>query len=404
MSVRYKYKAVAPDGREQTGTIAADSSVSVEEFLYNQQLVPVTISEQKARPPFSLFGFLKGAQYEKLIMFTSALATMHRAGIPLLRSLSVIRIGDPSGRFNEAIDRLRTDIQAGKPMSEAMHEFPDLFSDVYVSCIAAGEESGRLDQTLEELSRMLERESELTRQLKAGLQRPLLVIFAIMGAVVVLMNLVVPRFVSFYQTFSAELPWPTRVLIGASHLATGYWPVALALTIAAVFGFRLLLQNETGRFWFDGRLLKLPLFGDLIVKGNFARFALLLRILVNSGLGIVNSVQILAGTSRNTVLAKEIRTLSEMFEAGREVDANSDELPHFPKQAMYMLAVGLESGNLDAVLGELGDYYTRQAIHTSSQLTAVIEPLLTFVMAGFVLILALAVFLPMWNLIRVFHP
>jgi len=404
MSIRFKYKAVSHDGREQAGVITADSSGSVEEFLRNQQLVPVAIKEQKTRPPFSLFGFLKGGHYEKLIMFTSALATMHRAGIPILRSLSIIRVGDKEGRFNEAIDHLRTDIQAGKPMSEAMREYPDLFSDVYVACIAAGEESGRLDQTLEQLSRMLERESELTRQLKAGLQRPLLVIFAIVGAVVVLMNLVVPRFVSFYQTFSADLPLPTRILIAASNLATNYWPVALGLTIAAAFGFRALLQNETGRLWFDGRLLKLPLFGDLIVKGNFARFSLLLRILINSGLGIVNSVQILAGTSRNTVLAAEIRSLSAMFEAGREVDANSEELPHFPKQALYMLAVGLESGNLDAVLGEIGDYYTRQVIHTSSQLTSIIEPILTFVMAGFVLVLALAVFLPMWNLIRVLHP
>lgn len=404
MPLQFKYKAVGPDGARRSGRMAADSAASVEEYLHGRQLVPIAVKPVKAGVPFSLFGFLKGSHYENLIMFTNALATMHRAGIPLLRALTVIRIGDKEGRFNQALDRVRLDLQSGRPMSEAMKEFPDLFSDVYLASLAAGEESGRLDDTLEQLADMLEREAELTRQLKAGLQRPLMVIAAIVGAVFVLMNLVVPRFAAFYGAFGASLPLPTRILIAVSNFITAWWPLLLVGTVALGLVVRALLQNETGRRWFDNRLLALPVFGDLIIKGNIARFSLMFRILLSSGLTIVNSVSILTATVRNTVLAAEVRALGDLFRRGREINVESAHLPHFPAQALHMMAVGFESGNLDAILREVGEYYTRQVVHTSRQLTAIVEPVLTLVMAGFVLLLALAVFLPMWNLIRVFHP
>ncbi len=403
MPTQYKYKAVADDGRRLTGTLLAANPTSVEDFLREQKLVPLAISAIEQKSPVSLFGFMRGSDYEKLIMFTGALATMHRAGIPLLRALTIIRVGRKDDRFNYVIDQIRTDLQSGKPMSESMARFPDIFSQVYTSCVAAGEESGHLDSTLDELGAVLEREAELTRQLKAGVRYPLMVVAAIIGAFIVMMNFVVPRFTSFYAAFGAELPLPTRIIVGISHFVTTYWPLMAALTVIAILIVRSVLSRKEGRLWFDTQLLRIPVLGELVIKGNVARFSMMFRILVRSGLTIIRSIDILAGTVKNTAIAREIESLGESFRRGREIDPGSAQFKHFPEQALHMLAVGLESGNLDAMLKEVGEHYTKQVVYSSRQLTAIIEPILTLVIGAFVLVLALAVFLPMWNLIHVFQ-
>ena len=403
MPALYEYKALARDGGHRTGRITAPEVTAVEEFLREQELLPIEISAVKEKRQVSLFGFLKGADYENLIMFTNSLATMHRAGIPLLRALTIIRVGRPQSRFNDAIDRLRAEIQAGKQLSDAMSEIPRVFSPVYVSCVAAGEESGRLENTLDELAVMLEGEMELTRQIKSGVRYPLMVVGAIVAAFFVLMNFVVPRFVSFYSAFDAELPLPTRIIMGLSHFFSTYWPVMLGLAIIAGIALKKLLAREEGRLWFDRQLLKIPVLGRLIIKGNVARFSLMFRILVTSGLPIVKSVMMLAATVKNTAIGVEIRRVGDFFKQGREIDAGSEDFEYLPAQALHMLAIGLETGNLDVMLREIADHYSKQVMYISRHLTAIIEPILTLVMGAFVLILALAIFLPMWNLIKVFQ-
>jgi MSHA biogenesis protein MshG len=403
MPTQFAYKAVDRNGRRRSGSMNANSATPVEEFLREQQLLPISISPVDPRLSTSFFGFLKGSDYDKLIMFTSALATMYRAGIPLLRALSTIRIGSSNGRFNQAIDQLIIDLQSGKPLSEAMARFPEIFSRVYISCVAAGEESGKLDAALDQLGAMLESEAELTRQLKSGIRYPLMVVTAIVAAFIVIMNFVVPRFTSFYSAFGADLPLPTKIIIGTSNFATTYWPLMLALTVAAGFGFRAMLRSRSGRKWFDRQVLRLPVLGELIIKGNVARFALMFRILVSSGLTIVKSIGILISTIKNSAIADDFELLGDSFRRGREIDIASGQYKHLPEQALHMLAVGLESGNLEAMLREIGEHYSKQVIYTSRQLTAIVEPILTVVIGVFVLILALAVFLPMWNLIKVFQ-
>jgi MSHA biogenesis protein MshG len=403
MPGQFTYRAVARDGSHQVGTITATEVSAVEEFLHAQKLLPINIKAIGEKRPITLFGFLKSDEYENLIMFTSSLATMHRAGIPLLRALNVIRIGGPKSRFNFVIDRLRTEIQSGRMLSEAMDTYPDIFSSVYVSCVAAGEESGRLEQTLDELALMLEREMELTRQIKSGIRYPLIVISAIVGAFIVLINFVVPKFAAFYSTFNAQLPLPTRIILGVSHFCTTYWPLVLLAVIGAGIGFRMLIHNEQGRLWFDTQILRIPVLGGLIIRGSVARFSLMLQIMVAAGLPLVKSVTILAATVKNTAIAAEIRLLADVFRRGREVDIASGQFHLIPRQALQMLAIGLESGNLEAMLKEVGNHYTKQVLYTSRQLTSIIEPILTLVLGAFVLILALAIFLPMWNLIKVFQ-
>ncbi len=403
MSERYKYQAVSEAGEVLEGTVTAEDSDYVQELLAEQNLRPIQIELQKRKQGLSLFGFLTGSHYENLIMFTNSLSTLHRAGVPLLRAMTLIKVESPQDRFNHALDRMRIDIQSGRSLSESMSEFDDLFSKVYVASVKAGEESGKLEEILDEISRMLETEMELTQQVKAATRYPMIVIGIIMTAFLVLMIYVVPKFVDFYGSFDAELPLPTRIMIGASDFMAAYWIPILIASIAGVIGFRRLLQTEGGRYWYDRRLLKLPAIGEIVAKGNVARFALMFRILFKAGIPLVKTIEILRTAIKNTVISREIGKLGDVFQKGRDVSDIAAELEFFPELSLNMMAVGMESGSLESMTEEIGKHYTREVMYRSRQLTSVLEPILTIVLGVFVLIMALAIFLPMWSLIKVFQ-
>jgi MSHA biogenesis protein MshG len=401
MSVRYNYKAASRTGEVYEGFISAVGPEQVEDYLREKDLLPINIRVGSERKSLSMFGFLKGGDYEDLILFTNSLATMYRAGVPLLQALSTIRIGKMTGRFNYVLDQIRLKVHGGQALSEAMADYDDVFSRVYVASVAAGEESGRLDETLDELADMLERELELTRQIKSAMRYPLIVISAIVTAMFVLMAFVVPRFVSFYSSFRAELPLPTRILIGASNFFSDYWPLLLVLAVAAAIAFNRLLQNPAGKLWFDRQILRIPILGDLVIKGTVARFSLMFRILFKSGLPLVRSLSILTATIRNHALAEELKHLEDLFRKGRDLDLLDGHFEYLPNQALYMISIGFESGNLEKMLHEIGNHYAKRVLYVSRHLTTILEPILTAVLGFFVLILALAIFLPMWNLIKV---
>jgi len=402
MPVQYKYRAVAEDGKAREGDFAAENADQVVEYLSKQGLIPISITPNDQRKSFSLWGFFNKTDYDNLILFTNSLLTMYRAGIPLLRALSIMRVGPPGSRFNKAIQEIRREVQSGKTLSQVMANIQSVFPRVYVSCVAAGEESGKLEDILEELSSMLEQEMELTRQIKSGIRYPLMVITAIIAAFLVLITYVVPKFVSFYESFGAQLPLPTRLLLSTSNFFAEYWAVMLALGVGIVFAFRKLVSTKKGKLWVDRQLLKLPVFGGLIIKGNVARFMMLFRILFKSGLPIVKSLEILGGSIKNSMIGLETEKLEELFREGKDAALSSSQFDFFPEQALQMIAVGLESGSLERTLYEVGQHYDKEVHYTSRQLTSILEPILTLVLGVFVLILALAVFLPMWNLISVF--
>jgi type II secretory pathway component PulF len=199
MPEQFKYRAITDDGEVRRGVISALDTEHVEEFLDEQHLRPIRIKRVSRRRPLSLFGFFNSAHYENLIMFTNSLATLHRAGVPLLRALSVIKVGPADSRFNRAIDQIRLSVQSGRSLSEAMAEYEDLFTKVYIASVAAGEESGKLESILNELADVLEKEMELNRQVRVATRYPMIVLGVIAIAVGVLMTFVVPSFVNFYS-------------------------------------------------------------------------------------------------------------------------------------------------------------------------------------------------------------
>ena len=403
MPSQFRYEAYAADGSIRTGAITSQSPAQVEQFLAEQALQPISIKATRRRAFATGMGFMSANEYEQLIMFTNSLSTMQKAGVPLLRALSIIRVGKATSRFNQVIDQLRTDVQTGKQLSEAMEVHPKLFSRVYVASVAAGEESGHLEETLDELSSMLETELELNRQIKQATRYPMIVIGVISLAFLIMMTYVVPRFIDFYASFDAELPLPTRMLIFLSNLMTGYWYIALGILMVAAVAFRHLLSTESGRLWFDRLLLKIPIIGVVVLKGNVARFALMFRILFRAGIPLVKTLEVLGATVKNSQISQEIKKLEELFRKGRDVNSIKGLFEFFPDLMLHMMAIGMESGSLDQMMTQLGTHFAKETMYRSRQLTSVLEPVLTLVLGVFILILALAIFLPLWSLIKVFQ-
>ncbi|MBD3402093.1 hypothetical protein GF420_04295 [candidate division GN15 bacterium] len=402
-TLQYKYEAYTARGEVRTGKLTARDEAQVEQYLADLELMPIRITPAHRKRFGPSLGFLGTSAYEQLIMFTNSLATMHRAGVPLLRALSIIRVGKPGNRINLTIDALRAAVETGRPLSKAMEEHPELFSRVYVASVAAGEESGRLEQTLDELSSMLEKEMELSREIKQATRYPIIVLTVIGLAFIVMMTFVVPRFVDFYSAFDAQLPGPTRVLIGLSNVITSYWIYVLGAAVAGGLILHRWLSSQSGRFRFDRFILKLPVVGNLIVKGNIARFALMFRILFQAGIPLVQTLEILSDTVKNTQIGAEVRRLSELFRKGRDINSVKSKFEWFPDLSLHMMDIGMESGSLERMMLQIGTHYTKETMYRSRQLTAVLEPLLTLVLGVFVLVMALAIFLPMWSLIKVFQ-
>lgn len=403
MPETFSYSARTAEGDKRSGTVQAENPERVAAILEEMRLIPIEIKPQKKDVRPVLFGFLRSRQYEDLILFTRNLSTLYKAGIPLLRALDTIKIGPANGYFNRTIERIRTDVQSGRSLSDAMGEHPELFSKIYIASIAAGEASGKLDEILDSLGYMLERDLDLNRQIKSALRYPIIVVCAIILAFAVLITFVIPRFIDFYSSMGAQLPAPTRIIIWVHHIVTTYWVAVVAILIAAALTLRKIYASPSGKLYLDTWFLSLPVFGDLIVKGNIARFSYMFHLLLKSGLPMVKSLELLSETVKNARLTEEIRVLSSSFKEGRELDGIKSRLQYFPEMGLQMIRIGLESGSIDSMLSEVALHYNKEVDYKSRHLASLVEPILTVVLGFFVLIVALAIFLPMWNLAQIFR-
>ncbi len=403
MSKTFSYTARTLDGKKRTGIIQAEDTERVAAILSEQQLIPTEIKPRKPLEKRGLFGLMISRAFEELIIFTRNLATLYRSGIPILRALSIIKIGDGNSYFNQAVKKIREGVQSGRSLSDSMADFPKLFPQIYTASIAAGEFSGKLDLVLDSLGVMLEKDLELNRQIKASLRYPIMVVSAITAAFFVLLLFVIPRFMHFYSMMGADLPLPTRFIIWLNHFVTGYAVFIIAGIVALIFLLRKIYLTRAGRAFFDMRFLRMPVFGDLIIKGSIARLSYMFQILIKSGLPIVRSLEMLADVIKNSVLSNEIRYLSEIFREGKESYILSSKMVYFPEMALQMIMVGLESGALESMLTEIANHYSKEVDYKSRQLASLLEPFLTVALGAFVLIIALAIFMPMWNLIQLFR-
>ncbi len=338
-----------------------------------------------------------------LVASTRQLATLFKAGIPIVQGIQVMAQQTEHRDMKRVLGLMHKDLLGGNPLSIALSRFPNVFPEIYFNSVAAAETGGVLDQVLLRLAAMLEREQEIARNVTSALRYPIMVLFTLVSAVIALMVLVVPQFAELYGRYDAALPLPTRVLLGMSHLVRHYWWACLLAVGAAVGWARAFLRTRKGRYLWDRTKLKLPIFGSLFLKMAMARFSSLLALLYANGVPILKALEAVSRAVGNAAVGREIGTVANSVREGKGLSGGMERSAYFTPLVRHMTAVGETSGSLQEILDSTSSYYDLEVRVLVGNLTGLIEPILTFGLAGAVLFLALAIYLPLWNLMVLFR-
>ncbi len=403
MLPEFNYRAVDRMGISLSGTMLAETASEVSVRLDRMGYIPLSVERKNDGILQAFYWGGRRVPLTELIVFTRQLATLYRAGIPILRALSILSAQVEHPQLRSAVEQIRSDLESGITLSDAFLRQEKVFGRLFVSSIKTGEATGHFDQVLDRLSEFMERELKTKEDLKDALRYPMLVVIALAGAFVVLVVFVFPKFAFLFSRFNTELPLPTRILMGTSVFIRSYWYYLIPFLFFAAYFFKRWLATERGEAWLDEFKLRLPILGPLFLKVSMSRFAHMLSVMVKSGLPIIQSLQVVRGAIGNRIVAVEIERLEVGMVEGKEPQEVMERSPVFPLLAVQMFSVGSESGSLDRMLSEMAFHYDQEVAYATRRLSKLVEPALTVVLGATVLFFALSVFLPMWNLLNVFR-
>ncbi len=400
----YQYRARDKDGALRTGTMEAARKEGVADQLSGMGYIPVMIEEQGQAQSSGLdLGALFGKiTPQDLIIFSRQLATLMSAGIPFVQGLVTLEKQSENPKLKVSISQIRRDIEGGSSFSDALTRQPKIFSKLYVSLIRAGETAGILDEVLNRLAFLAEHEAETRARVKAAVRYPLIVVVAISAAFAFLVTFVIPKFAGIFAQFKTELPLPTRILININYVVQHFWYLIIISIALVVWGVIWYLGTPGGRWQWDGLKLKLPVFGLLFQKVALSRFARIFGAMQKSGISMMLTLEIAGETVGNVVIARSVQTMSDSLRDGKGLTAPMEASGLFPPMVIQMMSVGEETGQLDAMLSKVSDYYDMDVEYTLRNLSTMIEPILLLFVGAMVLFLALGIFLPMWNMMSLF--
>jgi type II secretory pathway component PulF len=305
-----------------------------------------------------------------------------------------------SRKFRQIILGMRHNIESGSSFSEAMEKEKKTFSSVFVAMVKAGERAGILGEVLDRLAVLLERDFENVQKIKSATRYPMMVVIALVIAFIIVVTFVIPRFSQLYANFKTDLPLPTRILLGINWVIRNYFIYIVLVVALAVYLIKKFMDTEVGKTWWDRFSLSVPVFGVLVNKLLLARFARMLSAMLKSGIPILEALTITRDTMDNRVLAKVINTMKDDVTRGINLSAPMRGSKVFPPLAIQMVAIGEKAGALESMLNKVADYFDRDADYMIRNLTPLLEPLLLLLLAFLVTILALGVFLPMWDMVK----
>lgn len=407
MSV-YSYKARDLNGLLISGQMDSDNPDSVKESLADQGLIPIAVNEggKKFGSDFSLASisnFFNRVKADELMLFTRQFHTLFKAGMDMETLLSTLATQTKNKFFADTILRIKTDVAAGSSLARAFAQHPKVFDELYSNMLATGEEAGILDEVLGQLSTLMDKDIAIKTSVKSAMLYPKIVVGALVIATWVLMTFVIPKFKSFFGHFGAELPLPTKIVMGASDLVTTYWYMAIGGVGTFLFLFKKWKNTSKGRLIFDQFKWKLPVFGALSQKIANARFANILGALYRAGLPLTRGLEITAGTMGHEGFSRDVLTVKAEVEKGRGIAEAMRDVGTFSSLIVEATAVGEKSGALDEMYKSVGGHYDMEVQHTLKNLTTMLEPILLVIVFSMIACFALAVFMPMWNMSSAVH-
>nr|WP_202412297.1 type II secretion system F family protein [Duganella fentianensis] len=337
-------------------------------------------------------------------LFSRQIYTLLKSGVPIMRGLAGLQESAINPSFGAVIKDLRESLDAGRELSVAMRRHPKVFSEFYLSMVRVGEMTGRLEEVFLRLFDHMEFEREMRARVKSATRYPIFVIVAMLLAVVVVNIFVIPQFVKVFESFHAELPLMTRLLIGGSRFTVDYWMQLLFLSVTGLIALRGWIRTRDGRYRWDRFKLKFPIAGKIIQKATLARFARSYALSSRSGVPIVQALTVVSQTVDNTYLSKRVERMRDSVERGDSILRTAIASKVFTPVVIQMIAVGEESGSLDELMEEIAQMYEREVDYELKTLAAQIEPILITFLGVLVLVLALGIFVPIWDLGKVAIP
>ncbi len=402
----FAYRGRGARGELVTGTLEAVDQGAVADQLLNTGVTPVDIRAAPARGAGGVDGWwakLAPARVTLLdaMLFSRQMYTLLKSGVPMLRALAGLQESAINPVLRNVVADLRVSLDAGRELSTAMRRHPDVFSAFYVSLVRVGETTGQLDEAFNRLFGYLEFEREVRERIKTALRYPLIVMLVISAAVAIVNFAVIPAFAKIFEASKVELPLLTRVLIGTSEFFLAYWPLLIGAVAVAIVAFVSYTGSEQGKYHWDRIKLRIPIAGSIILKATLARFARAFAIATRAGVPIVQALSVVASVVDNAFLARRIEQMREGVERGESVLRTAVTTGVFTPVVLQMIAVGEETGELDDLLSEVADMYEREVDHEIKNLSTNVEPIITIALGVLVLILALGVFLPIWEMGKV---
>jgi len=401
---KFQYQGRQAGGGAVQGVLESESAAAAARVLQARGIVPVAIRESREAAAAAAAGPARARrsrrkpELEDLMFFCRQMYTLTRSGVPLIRGINGLAETTRNELLSATLKQVIRDLEAGYGLSQAFNQHPAVFSPMMVGTIQVGENSGRVDEAFLLLSVYLQRERETRVRMKAAMRYPAMVVIAIVLAMGVINLWVIPAFAKAFAGFKAELPWATQVLLATSHFTVEYWPVMAVAAVVAVWLWLRFIATERGRLWWDRQKLRLPVVGPILTKASLARFARSFAMMMRSGVPLLQSMLLLGGAVDNAHMAQLFTGMRSSIERGESISRTAASLGLFPPLVLQMVEVGEESGRLEEMLDEVAQYYDGEVDTDLNNLGSAIEPILLLVVGAMVLVLALGVFLPIWDL------
>lgn len=401
----YAYKGRSSHGELVRGTLEGTDTGVIANQLFNIGITPIEI--EPSRQEMGLAAqtselWRRGNQRKigtsELVLFSRQMYTLLKAGVPIMRALAGLQESTQNDALAAVLQDLREALDGGLELSIAMRRHPKVFSPFYVSMVQVGEMTGMLEETFLRLYTYIEFEKEMRDNIRAAVRYPIFVVSAMVIAIVIVNIFVIPVFVKIFRNFHAELPPLTKMLIGFSGFMVHYWPLLLAIGVGALMAFRIYVNTQGGKYKWDKYKFRIPIAGKIIYKGTLARFARSLALAFKSGIPIVQGLNVVGMVVDNEYMRVRVEQMRDGVERGESISRTAMGTGVFNPVVLQMIAVGEETGALDDLMFEIAGMYDREVEYDVKNLSAQIEPILIVGLGALVLILALGIFLPMWDM------